>query len=124
MTVFLSRLAGVAQPWLAYISSFTVLFGIYLVVFPEVIPDFEHTSREITFWGIVGCFFSALMISLAKIILGTRKIDTLVSTVVHSMACIMAGAPIRAMTANDNLLEGIILDWPWVTSLVLLGFFN
>ena len=72
----------------------------------------------------MGCFFSALMISLAKIIMGTRKIDTLVSATVHSMACVMAGAPIRAMTANNNLLEGIILDWNWVLSLVLLGFFN
>ena len=83
-----------------------------------------NLNREITFWGIAGCFFSALMISLAKIVMGTRRIDTLVSTVVHSMACIMAGGPIRAMTANNNLLEGIILDWHWVTALVLLGFFN
>ena len=45
MTVFLSRLAGVPQPTVAYVSSATVFLGIYLVVFEGFVPSLKNSKK-------------------------------------------------------------------------------
>ena len=47
MTVIFSRLAGVPQPKMAYVSSATVFLGIYLVVFEGFAPNLKDSKKGI-----------------------------------------------------------------------------
>ena len=47
MTVLFSRLVGIPQPTLAYVSSATVFLGIYLVVFEGLEPSLKNSKKGI-----------------------------------------------------------------------------